>query len=307
MGITAAQKTRLGIFVIIGMVVLSAFVVVPIGMKMNHRTKTYIAFFENESLQGLEQGASVKFNGVFIGRVQRVSYYPEDLNKMKVEMNINENFPMRVDMHATTGLIGITGLKYIEISGGSNEAALLPEGGIIETRPTFFASVGATFETLIGKVETLLDHLNVVTNPDSLHSVKIALDNLAGLTGDAKGVFSDIRAVIPMAGQVVDTVQLAVNNVANITRDVKDMTETLKGQVAGSNIPQLFAQADSTIAAVKTLTDNLTLTIMQTREDFSVTMENLRETTENTSRLMRSLSENPSLLIRGEGRERDVR
>jgi ABC-type transporter Mla subunit MlaD len=70
MGITAAQKTRLGIFVIIGMVILAAFIITPIGMKLSHRTKIYIAYFEHESMQGLEQGAAVKFNGVSIGRVR---------------------------------------------------------------------------------------------------------------------------------------------------------------------------------------------------------------------------------------------
>ena len=307
MGITAAQKTRLGIFVVVGMVVLAAFIVVPIGNKMSNRTKTYIAFFEGESLQGLEQGAGVKFNGVSIGRVQKVSYNPEDINRMKVELSVAESFPMRVDMYATTGMIGITGLKYVEISGGSNEAAILKPGGELPTRGTLLASIGVKAEVLIDKVEILLNHLTTVTNPDSLRSVKVAMDNLADLTGDAKDVFGEIRAVVPRAGRIVDTVQVAVNEVNRITRDIKEVTETFKAGVTGGDIPGLLMKVDSTMSSVKALTDNVSLMVMQTREDFSVSMENLRETMENASLLMKMLSENPSLLIRGEGKERDNR
>jgi ABC-type transporter Mla subunit MlaD len=307
MGITATQKLRLGIFVIVGMTVLSAFIIIPIGMKMSQRRTTYVSYFEGESLQGLEQGASVKFNGVAIGTVARVSYNPEDINRMKVEFSVMESFPMRVDMYAMTGLIGITGLKYVEISGGSNDAARLKPGGTVPTRASLFASVGEKAEALIGKVETLLDHLNTVTNPDSLRSVKVALDNVAGLTGDARGIFKSVGDVIPAAVGVVDSVQIAVNQARSIMLDIKAATGTLTGAIEGGNIPGALAKADSTLTSIKTLTDNVSLMVLQTREDFSVSMENLREALESASQLMKMLAENPSLLIRGEGKERDNR
>ncbi len=307
MGITAAQKFRLGVFVIIGMAILSAFIVIPIGVKMSQHQTTYVSYFEGESLQGLEQGASVKFNGVAIGTVQRVSYTAEDINKMKVELSVVETFPMRVDMYAMTGLVGITGLKYIEISGGSNDAPRLKPGGEVPTRVSIFANMGDKAEVLIGKVETLLNHLNTVTNPDSLRSVKVAMDNLAVLTGDARDLFRSVGEVVPVAVAVIDTVQIAMNDVRRITQNIKEITDTLMSGVNGANLPGVMAKADSAVTSVKTLTDNLSLMVMQTREDFSVSMENLREALESASQLMKMLADNPSLLIRGEGKERDNR
>jgi hypothetical protein len=65
---------------------------------------------------------------------------------------------------------------------------------------------------------------------------------------------------------------------------------------------------DSTARSLKSLTENLRLTVMQTREDFSVSMQNLRQASESASELTRMLAENPSLLIKGETqKERDVR
>ena len=303
MGITAAQKMRLGVFVIVGMAILAAFIVVPIGMKMTRHTKTYYSYFEGESLQGLEPGAAVKYNGVAIGKVAGVTYNPQDIGKMRVELSVMESFPMRVDMYATTGLIGITGLKYVEISGGTNEAAMLKPGGFVPTRVSIFATVGEKADVLIQKVETLLDHLNNVTHPDSLRSVKVAVDNVADITGDAKVLLHELRGVLPAAVKAIDTAQAAVTEVRKITQDIKAMTGTLREGVEGGNIPQVIARLDSTVTSMKALTETVSLMVLQTREDFSVTMENLREATESASQLMKVLSENPSLLIRGEGKD----
>ncbi|MCL2220453.1 MAG: MlaD family protein [Chitinispirillia bacterium] len=307
MGITAAQKTRLGVFVVIGMIILAAFIVVPIANKMSHRSNTYVAFFEGESLVGLEIGAAVKFNGVSIGKVQKVSYNPDDINRMKVEMSIVEGFPMRVDMYATTGLVGITGLKYVEISGGSNDSEALKPGGEVPTRGTLFASIGERVEVLADYVETLLRQLNILTHPDSLHSVKIAMDNVVDLTGEAKLAFRDIRELVPAVVGIIDTVQGVTTQVLNVTRDIKDMTGIFREGVEEGNIPGLIARVDSTAASVKALTDNVSLMVMQTREDISVSMENLRGAMESANQLMNMLADNPSLLIRGESRERDRR
>lgn len=307
MAITTAQKTRLGVFVVIGMVILAAFLIVPIAMTFSHRTVIYYTFFENTSLMGLEQGADVKFNGVNIGRVERISYNPDDITKLRVEMHISENFPMRTDMTAGTAIIGITGLRCVEITGGSNDAPILPPGGTIPVRQSMFATIGEQVEDFVGKIETLLDNLAVLTTPDSLQSVKVIIDNLAQLSEDAKYMFADVRRVTPSAVRAMDTVQAALNEVASITRDVSVMTTAFREGIESSNIPQLISQVDGTITSVQTLTDNVTTTIMQTREDFSVTMENLRDATESANQLLRMLSENPSLLIRGDTRERDRR
>jgi phospholipid/cholesterol/gamma-HCH transport system substrate-binding protein len=298
---------RLGVFVVIGMAVLAAFIIVPVVNKMSTHTKTYVTFFRGESLQGLDQGAGVKFNGVSIGKVQKVSYYPEDINKMKVELSVTDQFPMKVDMFATTGTVGITGLKYIEISGGSNEAAILKPGGEIPSRASFMANISGKAEVLTEKVEILLNHVNILTHPDSMQPVRVAMGNLAELTGDAKDAFREMRTFIPKAGVMADTVQRAVEEALKAVQDIRSVTGTLKDVITDSDLTLIIARMDSTVASVKTLTEDLSMMVRQTQEDVSVSTENLREAMESANQLMRTLSENPSLLIRGEKLERDNR
>jgi len=307
MGITAVQKMRLGVFVITGMIILAAFIAIPIGMKFTERTKTYYTLFQGETLYGLDVGAKVRFNGMPIGAVEKISYMPEDLTKMKVEISVPHDFPIKVDMYATTGTVGITGLKYIEISGGSNESAVLKAGSEITNRASMLATIGNKAEELVEKVGVLLSHLNVLTHPDSLQSLKTIMDNVADITGEAKEAFGDVRAFIPTAGKIADTTKLIISEALKITKDISEVTGNFKEGLSGSDIAAIVLRMDSTMALVKNLAEDVSLMVLQTKEDFATTVDNLKETAENANLLMRTLSDNPSLLIRGESRGRDKR
>ncbi|MFP4162784.1 MAG: MlaD family protein [Chitinispirillaceae bacterium] len=304
MSITAAQRVRLGIFMIAGLFILAVFIAIPLGLKFTTKSKTYVAFFEGESLSGLEQGANVKFNGVPVGKVQKITYFPENLDKMKVILEVDADFPMKVDMHATTGAMGITGLKYIEISGGSNESQVLKSGSEIPTRTSMMANITGKAEVIAEKVELLLNQLNTITHPDSLRSIKTIVDNVATMSTDAKTFFGDVT---PKVDRMASSSEELITQVTGITQDVKQVTGRFSDNVKGDDLAAILTRADSTALSMKNLSDQLSLMVMQTREDFSVSMENLRETAENANQLTRMLSENPSLLLKSEQRERVIR
>ncbi len=307
MSITAAQRVRLGVFVVAGVILLALFIAVPLGLKFTNKSKTYIAFFQGESLSGLEIGAQVKFNGVPIGKVFKISYFPQDLNKMKVELKVDDNFPMKVDMYATTGAMGITGLKYIEISGGSNDASLLKTGSEIPTRASVIANITGKAEVIAEKVELLLNHLNAISNPDSLREIKTIVDNVASISGEAKVFMTDAKLLMSDVRQKTSDADEIIKKVSGIAQDVKEITGTFSKNITGDNLATIITRVDSTAVSIKNLTDQLSMMIMQTREDFSISMENLRETVENANQLTKMLSENPSLLLKGEQREREIR
>ncbi|KMQ51850.1 ABC transport system periplasmic substrate binding protein [Chitinispirillum alkaliphilum] len=301
MSLSVSQKARLGVFVVAGTVLMVLFFAIPLGLRITNSFNFYNAYFTGESLSGLEQGAVVKFNGIPIGNVERITYHPHDLERVKVRLRVDSDFPMKVDMFATTGTLGITGLKYIEISGGTNEADLLKTDSEIPTRISMMASMTGRAETITEKIDLLLTHLNYLTDPDSLGGIKNIVDNVAMMSSDAREFFSEVVPSISRSSEEV------ISNVSEIAENIKFFTETFNEQFADDHIATILTRIDSSAVSMKELTDQVSLMILQTREDFSVSMENLRETTENANQLTRMLSENPSLLLRGEGREREIR
>ncbi|HLV33378.1 MAG TPA: MlaD family protein [Chitinispirillaceae bacterium] len=301
MSISRSQRARLGVFVIAGIVLLAVFTAIPLGLKLTDRYNSYIAFFEGESLSGLEQGAVVKFNGVPIGKVEKISYSPSDLSRVRVEFRIQEDFPMKVDMVATSGSMGITGLKYVEITGGSNESELLKPGSEIPTRISTFSSITGKAESIVAKIELLLNHLNQISNPDSLRNIKTILDNVADITFNVNGF---VKESAPQINGIASSSQNILTKIDNIASDVKLLTGSFSSTISADRINSTFNEIDSTVLSLKNLSIDLSLMIRQSREDFIVGMENIREATENANQLTKILAENPSLLLRGESQKR---
>jgi phospholipid/cholesterol/gamma-HCH transport system substrate-binding protein len=303
MSISRAQRVRLGVFLVIGLLLLVLFAAIPFGFRLKNTTTTFIAYFEGESLSGLEQGATVKFSGVPIGKVDKISYLPKDLKRVRVEMKIQSDFPMKVDMVATTGAMGITGLKYIEITGGTNEAEALRPGAEIATKVSTFSTITGKAEAIVAKVELLLNHLNEISNPDSLRGIKQILDNVAAITDDVQGFVSETR---PNITRLTGSTNLLIIRLDSISQDIKSVSARLEEGLRGDRIGNVLVQMDSAATAFKKVAEDVALLVHQSREDFTMSMQNIRQASENADQLTKILAENPSLLLRSENqKERD--
>ncbi|OGJ85784.1 MAG: hypothetical protein A2268_13850 [Candidatus Raymondbacteria bacterium RifOxyA12_full_50_37] len=297
MSISKLQRARLGVFMIGGAVCLFFFIAIPIGFKLVDKQKTYWASFEGESLSGLEQGAILKFHGVPVGKVDRISYDPANLLRVKVTFKIQEDFPVKTDMVAQTGAMGITGLKYVELLGGTNEAPGLPPGSAIPTKKSMMTTITGQAEVIMGKIELLLNHLNAITDPDTLKGIKRIVDNTAAISEDARQFFAVMR---PDFVTIAGSFQNIIARVDSISRDVKSITGETNRSFGSGNMGRILASIDSTAQFMQQLSQDISFIVKQSREDITVSMENLRETLENANELSKVLAENPSLLLKGE-------
>jgi len=92
LSITAAQKFRLGVFVIASSAVIVALLVVGIGVRLTHQTVQFHTEFTSESLSGLTRGMDVRFRGIPIGKVIRISYDPRNLSVVRVDFESKKIF-----------------------------------------------------------------------------------------------------------------------------------------------------------------------------------------------------------------------
>jgi ABC-type transporter Mla subunit MlaD len=300
MSLSRAQRVRLTAFLIGGAFLAVVFTAIPFGFKVKNTTSTFIAFFTGESLSGLEQGATVKFSGVPIGKVEKISYLPKDLKRVRVELKIQSDFPMKVDMVATTGAMGITGLKYIEITGGTNESAPLKPGSEITTKVSAFTNISGKAEAIVAKVELLLNHLNEISNPDSLRGIKQILDNVAVITTDVQAFVSETR---PQISLVTGSTAQLITRIDSISQDIRGVTREIELSMRGDRIGHTLSQIDSAAISLRSVADNVALLVRQSREDFTLTMQNIRQASENADQLTKILAENPSLLLRSEAQK----
>lgn len=307
MSITKSQKARLGIFMIAGGVLLVLFIAIPIGFRLDDRTELYYSIFgEGESVSGLVEGAEVKYNGVRVGNIEEILLNPDDFTQIKVVYRIDRNkIAMTEGMEARTGMMGITGLLYVELTGGAPDAKVLKEGSEISAKPSLMHTITGKAEDIVLKVELLLNHLNMLTDPENITSINKTLKNVEGITGSANQFMENLT---PKADEIVVSARSIMKKVDDIASDIKSITTKVDRDVDLGKFGKILDQIDSTAAAMKALSENLDMTVKQSREDITISMENLRETLENTNELSKILMENPSLILKGDSqKERRVK
>src|SRR4051812_49279893 len=123
-----------GIFVVV-LAVAAAVTFVWLS-KSGHRDDVLYRITFNESVSGLKPGEPVKYHGVDVGVVKALSLDTHDPRIVVVDVTLNKATPVKTDTRAQLKLKGITGLVYIELSGGNPQAQMLaqstPSGQIPE-------------------------------------------------------------------------------------------------------------------------------------------------------------------------------
>jgi phospholipid/cholesterol/gamma-HCH transport system substrate-binding protein len=113
-----------------------------------------------ESIAGLSKDSTVKLRGVDIGRVSVIRINPKNIEKIEILLNIKKEIPIKVDMYASTKMLGVTGLLSIEIDGGSNGAkTLLPtltHIPLIPSRTSLLTTLSSNLETLSEDLKDIL-------------------------------------------------------------------------------------------------------------------------------------------------------
>jgi phospholipid/cholesterol/gamma-HCH transport system substrate-binding protein len=298
--ISKAQRARLGIFVVAGAAALFVMIAVPLGLRLSAKEKTYFAYFSGESMSGVEVGSPVKYHGVPIGKVAKIAYDPLDLKRIKVILKVQHGFPMKKDMYAQTWAMGITGLNFLDILGGTNEAQLLPENSEIPTKVSMLSTLTGKVDIIMDKVELLLNQLNDITSSESPASIKKVLENLTAITNDARTFFANFTEVGPDFKNIARSSRTIIHRIDSIASDIHVTTSSISKGLGDNQLGLIISRVDSTALSIKTLSETMLLMVRQSREDVSVSMQNLREALENANQLIKVLSDNPSLILKGE-------
>ncbi|MFA4842956.1 MAG: MlaD family protein [Candidatus Omnitrophota bacterium] len=122
-------ELRVGIFVLLGLVVLSIFVLSIGGIKT--WTSGYRVVFVFNFVNGAKLGAPVRFAGVDVGQIKKInfSFDPNEL-KTKVRVNcwVKKEVKIPQDSVIWVNTLGLLGEKYIEIIPGVDYGHCLKAG-----------------------------------------------------------------------------------------------------------------------------------------------------------------------------------
>lgn len=90
-----------------------------------HRDDVLYRIHFAESVSGLALGDPVKFRGVDVGTVKALSIDAVDPHRVQVDVKLRKETPVKTDTRASLNLKGITGVVFVELNGGSQNAKSL--------------------------------------------------------------------------------------------------------------------------------------------------------------------------------------
>jgi len=306
---THEQRTRLGIFLTLATVlfaIVAGFFVLP---KLRDPGTVYHITFRDTSVHGLVIGSPVKYRGVEIGRVTRLSVSPADFDRVGVEVKIRPGMPMKSDMMATLVYVGLTGQKYIELSGGTPGSPDLPAHGELQAG----RGLGERADDIIVNLETTAKRITELLSPENVAKFSAFLDNTekgsAALSEVIQSRQASLQNILTSFEKASLEFAKATERFAPMTEDLSRLVRTIESnsQQTLGNIAQRFSSEEMG-QAIKDLRDFLAVASVSLKKVESVlvaqqselnrTFANLGIAIENLSRFSREIAEEPSVILR---------
>ena len=222
---TRASYVLVGTFVLTLFAAALGFVLFVTRSGFVETPNVYRIHFKG-SVTGLQVGSAVRYRGVPVGTVSDIRIDPENVERVRVDTEIAAGTPIKQDTVATLGLQGVTGVAYIQLSGGSRDAPAL----VATDRRTVpvIRSEASGIETVLQRAPELLeraiiisDRLTQLVDERNLRAVGETLENIRALSANLASKGSDIDRAVADSRETFAALRSASENIAALAGDLQ--------------------------------------------------------------------------------------
>ncbi len=272
---TRAGYLIVGIFVLLSLVGVLGFFLWLAQTDFEYKTKFYTIYFQG-SVTGLTLGGSVNYLGVPVGIVKNIDLDPNNLERVKITVAIKDTIPIKEDASASLELQGLTGYKFVQITGGGKDSPLLlaKEGQpypVIPSRYSGVEEIMTTLPRMVNKFTNLIDRINTTFNEEN----RARLANI-------------------------------LKNTESLSKELSDSAVPLNSLI--HNLDRLSQSAHGTLGKIDTATDHFSTLLQDNHKaldnlaqtgsfELVRTLSETREMATSAKRLFDNLDENPQKLL----------
>lgn len=180
------NPTAVGAFVLLlGAALVAAVLWLAAGVGGGKPTSAYQSIF-TESVAGLNLDAPVKYLGVDVGKVHRIAIDPDNPRQVRLDLLIEQGTPVKQDSEAVLKSQGLTGIAYVELSGGSvgSPALVATADGtppLIRSKPSLSARLENVMTTVLASVDRTSANLNALLSTENQAAIQRSLTDVAAL------------------------------------------------------------------------------------------------------------------------------
>ena len=284
-----------GAFVLVlGAVLIAGLLWLASGGMLQKRYDLYLAI-EDESVAGLNVNAPVKYSGVDVGKVRNIHLDPGNPQRVILLFAIERGTPIKADTVAVLKTQGLTGIAYVELTGGARDAPPLRASAgskypVIRTKPSLGARLENVLTNVLAKLDSTSNHINAILSDENQASFRSALADIATVAHTIAARKETLDAGMSDAGRTFD-------NTARATAQLGPVLDRIERSAAavekmGNEVASAGKTANSIGADVKRFSAETMPEVERLLGELSVLSTSLRRLSEQTER-------NPSSLLFG--------
>ena len=248
----------------------------------------YSIYFQ-ESVSGLNIGSSIKYKGFEVGNVSEIKLNPNNSEEIQIDIVIKKGTPIKEDNYAVLGNLGITGLKYIELKGGSNNSNLLQENEnglkIINSKTSDLTTLVDSTTDLTNELNQVLAQMKKLLNDENIKTISLILAK----TETSMNNMEQFSSYLVKNEKRIDEV---LNNISTLSK-----TGTTSFDSINKSADSFRALSSELLAEVKKGSFDMKDMSKESFEKLNTVLNSLDATLSQTQTLIDSLNQSPSDIL----------
>jgi phospholipid/cholesterol/gamma-HCH transport system substrate-binding protein len=254
------------------------------------------------SVSGLAQGSPVRYLGVDVGRVERLQVDPNNPRRVKIVVEIDSSAPISGATEARLGLLGLTGLLFIDLREDPKRVASTPlvQGDrypVIRARKGDIEAFLERLPDAITRAAKVMERVEKLLNQENIDAVGKSLANIREATGE-------LPALSRNASTLADELKRTATEVSALSRQLSDVVDESRPDFAAAlgSLRAASERLSGTAASVERIVSGNEGALSQLAGSGGADLQQLllevRDTSAEVRALARQLRENPSALLR---------
>lgn len=258
------------------------------------------------SVSGLDRGSPVRYLGVDVGRVRRISIDNRHPGRVVVVAEIDKEAPISSATRASLSLQGVTGLLFVnlrevseqhdKVGPGKNELAKGEKYPVIESVASDFDIFLASLPEVMARANSLLERVGRVLSDDNIQALSQTMTNLRDTSAALPATSRNAGLLVEQMSATVVEMRGAVEGLRGIATDARPQIGLVMQRLAtmADNLAQTSRRIDhlsqQSEAQLGHFANNGLFEVERLLRETRVAAREFRD-------LSRSLKDNPSQIL----------
>ena len=259
-----------------------------------------------ESVAGLNTNAPVKFRGVSVGAVKEITLDRDNPERVRLLLKIEEGTPVRTDTIAILSSQGVTGVAYVDLTGGKMASPeLTPPPGqdypVIRTGPSLLARYDQAASTLFEEVDRLVTDLNKLTNHANEYLGGDGGGHIRNTFANTEKLTEKLTERVEQMGRGLEQIDIILKNTAKASGSLPNLTGKASESLGSIEkaVKTLGRTADRVESLIENSNNELSRFSRGTLTQLNPLLAELQRLTETLERFGAELERNPNMVVFG--------